>query len=183
MIKDLLLAVSAGHYLVAILVVLLSTVWVSRIRQHFEKSVDVPAIGYGSVPYIGSWQGAVAFTLNPRAYIQRGYEKYRSGIFKISTLQREHIIVCDQKKILEYISAPDDVMSIEGALEQDIQGRWTISYGLWDHLFHIPFIRSRLAPNLVNRFAGMQEEISLSLDTFIGDPLGKVHRNRSHSIC
>jgi hypothetical protein len=174
MIGDLLLAVSHSDSVAILFFAFFAATFLSRFHQHVKKSADVPGVGYGSLPYISSWQGAIAFTFNPRALIQLGYNKYRSGIFKISTLQREHIIVCDRQKIQEYLSAPDHVLNIEDSLEQNIQGTWTIDYGLWDHLFHISFVRSRLAPNLASRFAGMQNEISSSLDTVIGDPQGKL---------
>ena len=116
--------------LTSILTLLAAIIFIWRVRDYFRKSVDVPGIGYGSIPYLGSWQGAIGLTINPRKYVQLGYNRYRGDIFKVPTIQREQIIVCDKEKVQEYLSAPDYVLSIEDALEQDIQGRWNIGYGL-----------------------------------------------------
>lgn len=149
------------------------TTFISKIYLHLRKCVDVPAVGYGPLPYLGSWIGAIRFSLNPRKYIQRGYDIYRSGVFKISTIQREHVIVCDKSKIDEFLAAPDTVLSNADALEEDVQGRWTIGYALWDHLFHISYVRAQFAPNMVRRFDGMQEEIQICFDEYIGHPDGE----------
>ena len=154
------------------LVLLAAITLALKVKEYLKKSVEVPGLGYGSIPYIGSWVGAIRFTLNPREHVRLGYDRYHNGIFKISTLQREHVIVCDKAKIQEFVSAPDTVLSIEDALEQDIQGRWTIGYGLWDHLYHISYVRTQFAPNMVKRFCGMQREVQNSLDELVGDPEG-----------
>lgn len=160
---------------------ILSTI-IAKIHLHLRKSVTVPAIGYGPLPYLGSWIGAIRFTLNPRKYIQQGYDSYQSGIFKISTIQREHIIVCGKSKINEFLAAPDSVLSNADALEEDVQGRWTIGYALWDHLFHISYVRTQFAPNMVKRFDEMQEEIQSCFDEYIGRLDGEILRRQSDGI-
>lgn len=49
--------------------------------------------------------------LHPQKYITEGYRKYKGGMFRISTLNNEMVIVADADKILEYLAAPDDVVS------------------------------------------------------------------------
>jgi hypothetical protein len=88
------------------LLVIVNIVW--RIHEHFKKSVNVPSVGYGAFPYVGSWLGALRFSLDPRKYILLGWRQYGNGIFKISTIQREHVVVCDKGLIQEFLSALDD---------------------------------------------------------------------------
>jgi hypothetical protein len=47
-----------------------------------------------------------------------GYQKYRSSYFKISTFQREYIVVSSQDKIQEFLAAKDDVLSSQEAANE-----------------------------------------------------------------
>ena len=73
----------------------------------------MPGVKYGSIPIplIQRWRGAIALLLKPNEYFQEAYDKYKGSLFRMSTPDKEWIVVADKDKILEYLAAPDDVVS------------------------------------------------------------------------
>lgn len=51
--------------------------------------------------------------LQPKELMNRGYERYKSGYFRISTIQHEHVVVPSSEKIQEYLRAKDDVLNFQ----------------------------------------------------------------------
>jgi hypothetical protein len=52
---------------------------------------------------------------DPIKLVTEGYQKYRGGYFRISTLQGEYVLVTSRDKVGEYLRAPDDVLSMQEA--------------------------------------------------------------------
>lgn len=52
---------------------------------------------------------------SPVKLVREGVSKYKSGYFRISTLQDEYVLVSSRDKVAEYLRAPDDVLSFQEA--------------------------------------------------------------------
>lgn len=53
---------------------------------------------------------------DPSGMVQKGYSTSRNGLFRISTLQGEYVLVTDRHKVAEYLKAPDAILNAqEGA--------------------------------------------------------------------
>jgi hypothetical protein len=86
----------------------------------------IPGVGFGSIPILDSWIAAYRMTKDPLALMTAAYEKYKPGYFRIATLQGEYILVTDNDKVAEYLRAPDDVLSMQDAAndQQQIPSPW-----------------------------------------------------------
>ena len=73
----------------------------------------VASVGFAPLPILGSWIAAYRFMKNPVGLVQEGIEKTKNGMFRISTLQAEYILVTDRHKVGEYLKAPDTVLNAQ----------------------------------------------------------------------
>jgi hypothetical protein len=73
----------------------------------------VTSVGFVPIPIIGSWVAAYRFMRDPFRLIQEGIKKTTNGMFRISTLQGEYVLVTDRNKVAEYLKAPDTVLNMQ----------------------------------------------------------------------
>lgn len=73
----------------------------------------VPSVGFVFIPVIGSWIAAYRFMKNPLSLVLEGTAKAKNGMFRISTLQGEYVLVTDRSKVAEYLKAPDTVLNAQ----------------------------------------------------------------------
>ncbi|KAK8034584.1 cytochrome P450 [Apiospora rasikravindrae] len=151
----------------------------------------VHGMGYGHAPFFASWRGAIKFMLRPRYYLLKGYQKYKSGYFKIATLRSEYILVSDKAKISEVsnikqfarppffsraheltlasklLAAPADVLSFLDIRADEIQSKWTLGNS---SPWHLGLISGKLTQNIGTLTPGLVKEINVALDKYIGSP-------------
>ncbi|KAK8065907.1 hypothetical protein PG997_012654 [Apiospora hydei] len=156
----------------------------------FRSIPGVHGMGYGHAPFFASWRGAIKFMLRPRYYLLKGYQKHKSGYFKIATLRDEYILVSDKAKISEVsdikqlarplfvqthmltlstklLAAPADVLSFLDISADEIQSKWTLgNTSPW----HLGLISGKLTQNLGTLTPGLVKEINVALDKYIGSP-------------
>ncbi|KEF61463.1 uncharacterized protein A1O9_03029 [Exophiala aquamarina CBS 119918] len=99
-----------------------------------------------------------------------GYAKYAPGYFRIATVQDECVIVTDRDKVAEYLRAPDDVLSMQDAANDQQQLAFTMGYGVAHRTYHTPIVRTKLTQSIKTHLEAMQAEIQSSLDDLIGYP-------------
>lgn len=137
-----------------------------------RSSTKAPAIGYGSLPLIGRWQGVLAFMLDPKGTFERGCREYRGGYFKIATHMGELTLVADQKKRAEYLSAREDVLSFRRYVHGFLQTEWVLEYGVAHREYHIPLVRTKLTPTIALSIPAMLSEVQYALNLLIENSEG-----------
>ena len=153
------------------ILILATIVW--KLAFNRRKSPNAPGIGYGSLPILGTWQGAIAFMKDPEGIVTRGYAQYKDSYFKVSTHAKEWVIVSDEKKIEEYLNAPEDVLSFRGWVLDVLQAEWTMGYGVVHRPYHIPLFRTKLTSRFASIVPEMLVEIQEAMDSLVGSPEGK----------
>ncbi|KAH9827353.1 Cytochrome-P450 [Teratosphaeria destructans] len=129
-----------------------------------KKSAKIPGIRYGTLPLLDSWQGAWNFTKDPLSCLREGIERYPGGYFKIAKLDQEYVVVNAAEKVAEYLTAKDDVLSVQDAINEGIQFIWTMGKGVYDRPYHIPIVRAQLTQNIAHVVPEAQREVERCLD-------------------
>jgi len=90
---------------VAILLTLVS--WSERREPNLKH---IPT--FGRSKYVPSYFDALLFSVSGFSKLQRGYDKYRPGIFKVATLHRWLVIVTGSQHIEELRKATEEELSV-----------------------------------------------------------------------
>jgi hypothetical protein len=130
----------------------------------------IPGVGFGSIPILDSWIAAYRMTKDPLALMTAAYEKYKPGYFRIATLQGEYILVTDNDKVAEYLRAPDDVLSMQDAANDQQQIPFTMGWGIGYRTYHTPIVRTKLTSSIKGHVDLMTTEIRSALDDLVGAP-------------
>jgi hypothetical protein len=59
--------------------------------------------------------------------VREGVAKSSTGMFRISTIQGEYVLVTDRHKVAEYLRAPDSVLNAQDGAN-DVGGRTVIVF-------------------------------------------------------
>lgn len=102
--------------------------------------------------------------------MKEGYAKYAPGYFRIATIQDEYVIVTDREKVTEYLRAPDDVLSMQEAANDQQQLEFTMGFGVAHRTYHTPIVRTKLTQGIKTHLVSMQDEVRTGLDDLIGSP-------------
>ncbi|KAF8526929.1 cytochrome P450 [Hysterangium stoloniferum] len=119
-----------------------------------------PAIGGSDI--FSSYKSAMDVTKHGKDMIQTGYDKYKSGIFRVSQLDGWHIIVSGRKYISELARAPNDVFSVTAALEERLFTKYLLGPTIISNPYHNELVRVNLTRSLSAIFADVKEEIVLA---------------------
>lgn len=135
------------------------------------RSPKVPGVGYGNVPLLGPYFGAVAFMRDPVRAMREGAKRYKSGgYFKVSTHTTEYLIVADKAKVSEYLAAPDEVLSFHDSVNDFLQTEWTLGYGVAHRMYHVALVRTKFTQTIAANTPAMYAELQNSITTLIGSP-------------
>ncbi|KAK7682140.1 hypothetical protein QCA50_014726 [Cerrena zonata] len=114
-----------------------------------------------------SFLGSIRNLLNNRDLILEGYQKYKGQAFKIPELFRWHVIVTGPKLIEELRKAPDEKLSFDAAVIEQMSMDWTFGSEVMRNPWHIPLIRSNLTRNLGVLFPDIREELIMAFNDSI----------------
>ena len=86
-----------------------------RILTTVGLQPKVVSVGFPSIPipYLDSWIAAIRFTLRPLDLVREGISKSKNGLFRISMVSGEFILVTDRQKVAEYLKQPDNVLNMQ----------------------------------------------------------------------
>ncbi|KAK7049973.1 hypothetical protein VNI00_005404 [Paramarasmius palmivorus] len=136
-----------------------------RNREKRRKLDSIPTITTtGIFSFI---TGPVKFLFNARDMVQKGYEKYHGGIFKIRMLNRWSVVITTPKMIEDIRKAPDDVLSFQEALQDVLQIEYTLGKSLHRDPYQVAVVRGPLTRNIAARFLDVQDEIKASFNDLI----------------
>ncbi|KAK3387830.1 cytochrome P450 [Podospora didyma] len=163
---NLPLGVAISPQTVALLVVL---GFIGKWALDYHAQSKIPAIGYSSIPisFLQTWTGSKGFMRQPIEFMKEGYRKHKASIFRIAMPDQEWMIVADQAKITEYLSAPDDVISMDDSL---FQTQYTVGKAIADNKFHVAVVRTSVTQSIAASIDTMREEIRRTFDELIGSP-------------
>lgn len=82
----------------------------------YRPQDEIPVVG--SSGFLSSYRDAFKFLLNAPEWIQRGYDQYPDGIFRVPRLFRWEYVVCGSKLIKEVGNAPEHVISFKEGIEE-----------------------------------------------------------------
>src|ERR1700761_2019525 len=149
-----------------------------KLTKSRRKTAEAPGIGYGSLPFLGSWLGAFTFMKDPEDTINKAVAQYKGGYFRMSSHALEYLIVADKDKVTEYLAAPEDHLSFHEQLNEFLQVEWTLGYGVAARPYHIGLIRTKLTQSIASSVPSMLSEIQESAKSLLGSPKGI-----SSSVC
>ncbi|KAJ7933063.1 cytochrome P450 [Mycena leptocephala] len=85
-------------------------------RQRLYQKDEIPIVG--SAGFLSSYRDAFKFLVNGQELVQRGYDQYPEGIFRIARLYDWQYVVCGSKYIKDIGGAPENVISFHEAIEE-----------------------------------------------------------------
>ncbi|KAF8799220.1 cytochrome P450 [Phlegmacium glaucopus] len=117
----------------------------------------IPAIG-PSAPLL-SYVGAFRLLFDSQSIFQEGYRKYRNGLFRIADFGSWTIIVSGPKHIEDIRKAPEDVLTIETAIDEALHA---LEPRIRRSQFHIPIVQNQLTRELNDSFADLRDEVDIA---------------------
>ncbi|KAF7367750.1 hypothetical protein MSAN_00838900 [Mycena sanguinolenta] len=127
-----------------------------------RKVANVPIVG--SSGFLASWWDGFRFIHQAPGLIQRGYDLYPEGIFRVARLFRWEYVVCGQKLIKDIAGAPEHVVSFTEGIEESIQAKFTMGREIAENHYHLDVVRTTLTRNLHNCFPDVRDEIICAFD-------------------
>ncbi|KAJ7480630.1 cytochrome P450, partial [Mycena latifolia] len=142
----------------------LALVTIASLRKAFNDSkvAEIPIVG--SSGFLGSYRDAYKFITHAPELIQKGYDLYPHGIFRVARLFHWDFVVCGPKLVNEVAGAPEDVLSFYGGVEERIQASLTVGRAIVDNPYHHDTIRTSLTRNLHRCFPDVKDEILCAFD-------------------
>ncbi|TDL17296.1 cytochrome P450 [Rickenella mellea] len=162
-----------GYYVAAILVFFSIFQYLQARRRDvgfFPVTIIKPEPMIGcrsSSGLISSYVGAFRWVSDAHSILDEGYSKYKNGIFKISQVDRWHVIISGSQLVEEVRLAPEEKLSLMAAIAERFAFRYTLGQRVVDNHFHIPILRSVLNRNLGAVFSEMRDEIVQSFEELI----------------
>ncbi|KAF7367745.1 hypothetical protein MSAN_00838400 [Mycena sanguinolenta] len=145
----------------------------SLIISHCQLA-NVPIVGSSGF-FASCWDG-FRFIRHAPEFIQRGYDMYPEGIFRVARLFRWEYVVCGQKLIKDIADAPEHVLSLTEGIEevQDIYftsyspvlilPKFTMGREIVENQYHFDVVRTTLSRNLHKCFPDVRDEIICAFD-------------------
>ncbi|KIO06382.1 hypothetical protein M404DRAFT_999039 [Pisolithus tinctorius Marx 270] len=115
----------------------------------------IPVVGYSSL--LASYWFGKGLEVDHDRFVQEGYDKYKSGVFKVANLT--HWIVCLRRNHVEFVArAPEDLLSAGQAAENLLKIDYTFGLKISDD-YHVSLVQSTLTRNLSVLYGGLRDEI------------------------
>lgn len=125
---------------------------ISSAQANRRTSVDVPLVGRSGL------LGIIDFLKNGRQILQKGYDQYKSRVFKVRTMGKYVVYVSGRPLVEELRKAPEDVLSFNAAVAEALQTEHTLGSTIVSNHYHVSIIRSQLTRNLGVLFPDIVDE-------------------------
>ncbi|KAF7777679.1 hypothetical protein Agabi119p4_3751 [Agaricus bisporus var. burnettii] len=126
---------------------------------------SIPTIGYSGV--LTSYLTALKWITHGNELVQEGYDRYPAGKFKIANVARWMVVFTGRQFLDEFRKAPDEVLSFQEAMNDEMQIKYTMGKALAEDQYHIGTVRSSITRNLAVRFDEIKDEIQESWMKYI----------------
>ncbi|KAJ6523969.1 cytochrome P450 [Mycena vulgaris] len=152
-----------GIYAVLAILVLYSVGNASLGSKQIES---VPATSSGGL--ISSYRDAFRFLLHGEHIVQQGYKLYKGLIFRVPLLGRWNFVVGGADLIKDMAHTPEDTLSFQDAIREQIQSDFTMGPELRENEHIIPGALFTLTRNLGRCFPDVRDEIVCAFDEVLG---------------
>ncbi|KAF7367735.1 hypothetical protein MSAN_00837400 [Mycena sanguinolenta] len=151
-----------------------------RMAVYDRKVANVPIVGSSGL-LASCWDG-FRFIHHGPEIIQRGYDMYPEGMFRVARLFRWEYVVCGQKLIKDIASASKHAVSFAEGIEeardiyftssrpslflrpQSVQTRFTMGREIAENDYYLDVVRTTLTRNLDKCFPDVGDEIICAFD-------------------
>ncbi|KAJ7333990.1 cytochrome P450 [Mycena albidolilacea] len=127
-----------------------------------KREDEIPIVG--SSGFLSSYLDAFTYLLKAPEFIQRGYELYPNGIFRVAQLYHWEYIVCGPKLVKEVGNTPESVLSFYAGVDEMTQTKYTLGRSISEDPYHQLTVRSSLTRNLHTCFPDVRDEIVCAFD-------------------
>ncbi|KAJ6609946.1 hypothetical protein B0H10DRAFT_2062526 [Mycena sp. CBHHK59/15] len=143
----------------------LLAVYVFR-KRFYRSTIDsVPTIG--SPGAISSYRDAFRFFLHGEAMVKQGYDRYTGHIYRIPFMGRWNYVVSGADLIKDIGYTPEDKLSFDEAIRDQIQSDLTMGPELRQDPHLIPAVLTCLTRNLGRCFPGVRDEVVCAFDDIL----------------
>ncbi|KAI0193565.1 cytochrome P450 [Xylaria flabelliformis] len=128
----------------------------------FAYPQALKAIRIAQIPIIGAELGGVtkrrqAYIISARKLYNDGYHKFKNGIFRITTPRDSTVVVLSPKYLTELKRLPDDIVSMDEAVNETIEARYTKIQSTVPIIPHT--VKAELTPALVRLNPTIAQEV------------------------
>ncbi|KAJ7019183.1 cytochrome P450 [Mycena alexandri] len=101
--------------------------------------------------------------------IFEGYQKCRSGVFKVPRWStRWAVIVTGDSLVEEFHKLPDDICSLEEAAKEEMQVPHTMGHQIYSNPYHLSVLRANLNRHTDHLVVEILDEVTVAVDDVIG---------------
>ncbi|GJE99516.1 cytochrome P450 [Phanerochaete sordida] len=147
-----------------LLTYLTSGVVLSLLLQSFSSAFrlrHIPTESSSCLPLLSS-KGAYFFLRDIKGVFQRGYDKHKGKLFKVSFPDRWVVVVTGRKLLEELQRLPDGTTSFMHAAGELTGTPYIFGNGMVEDPWHVPIIRDKLTKHLSAAFPDIYDEIDTS---------------------
>ncbi|KAJ6631929.1 cytochrome P450, partial [Mycena sp. CBHHK59/15] len=126
---------------------------------------SVPTIGSSGT--ISSYRDAFRFFLHGEAMVKQGYDRYTGHIYRIPFMGRWNYVVSGADLIKDIGYTPEDKLSFDEAIRDQIQSDLTMGPELREDPHLIPAVLACLTRNLGRCFPGVRDEVVCAFDDIL----------------
>ncbi|KAL0951447.1 hypothetical protein HGRIS_008136 [Hohenbuehelia grisea] len=148
---------SSFFFIYAVIAFVVAFCFNQRRKRRQPDLSHIPTAGYES--FLLSWVSAIEFTTNASRLLQKGYDDYKPGIFKVASLNRWTVVVTGQRLIEEMRKAPDDHLSFPQAANEVVQIPYTIGQEITEDPYHVPIVGVQLTRSMHALVPAMRDEM------------------------
>ncbi|KAF8159223.1 cytochrome P450 [Crassisporium funariophilum] len=141
--------------------------WVAlcRYRSETQRLKHIPSVG-PDLPLV-SYIGTFRFLVDATKIIDVGLKKWPSSMFKVPDLFQWVVVVRNPKHIDELRRAPEDILSLEAAVQEGLQTDYTLGANIRTNPYHLPILRAQLNRNLSRLVPEVHDEVANAFNDFI----------------
>ncbi|KAI0072121.1 cytochrome P450 [Panus rudis PR-1116 ss-1] len=110
---------------------------------------------------------ALKFVRNSRGLLQRGYNKYKGGTFRVPEFQKWRVIVTSPRLVEELRKSPEDALSFDGAFAEILQTDYTIGPNIQRRPYHLGIIRHDLTRKMSSILPDVHDEVVVTCNELI----------------
>ncbi|KIK25892.1 hypothetical protein PISMIDRAFT_96212, partial [Pisolithus microcarpus 441] len=108
--------------------------------------------------------GAIRFLTHSLEIVQEGYEKHKTGVFKVADLTHRWTVVLNRSHLDDIGRASDTELSFGEAANENIQVQYTLSPAILHDMYHNSILRSQLTRNLGAVYPDIRNELVVAFE-------------------
>ncbi|KAJ7458361.1 cytochrome P450 [Mycena galericulata] len=129
-----------------------------------SKIAGVPLVGSPGVT--SSYRDAFRFLLHGEEIVHKGYQRYNDVVFRVPFLGRWNF-VASGPALKDIYYTPEDVLSFDEAIRNQLQADITLGSELRETPYHIPAVLTSLTRNLGRRFPDVRNEVDCAFEDIL----------------